>query len=257
MSRPPSVASISVHCPFMTPELRHWLSLDFSFVSFSCLGIFRGCPRPVPFHSFQFPLHVRVIFSVCPLHFPCVSLSFIASHFPTSPFVSSGFLLLCLPCSPPHSPCFHFFPLHVPSSSPSRPFQFPFVSLSFPLAFLPFCFLPSFPGTSCIFPSLPGIFPENNINTGFPTFSQKGYQTYRAFSRFSAKGGRKPEPAKSRQGIRALGPCFATPAPRRLCLVECHQQITAQYVKDPPFPSSALPPQTLAYQTWGGGCPLS
>ena len=63
-----------------------------------------------PFHSFQLPLHVPDIFSVCPCHFPCMSRSFVASHFPTSPVVPIGFI----------ANCFHFCPCHVP-----------FVSLSF------------------------------------------------------------------------------------------------------------------------------
>ena len=156
-------------------------------MSLSCLVIFRGCPWLVPFHSFQFPLHVPVIFSVCPLHCPCMSLSFIASHFPTSPFVSFGFLVLCLPCSPPSLPLFSLL-------SPSCPFQFPFMSLSVPLRFpfishcfpvmstfcplhvlaFPFISSPHFPALPCIFPSLPSIF--LNKKPGFPTFLQKGCQ---------------------------------------------------------------------------------
>ena len=46
------------------------------------------------------PLHVPDVFSVCPLHFPCVSRSFFASHFPTSPVVPIGFLVLCFPFIP-------------------------------------------------------------------------------------------------------------------------------------------------------------
>ena len=44
---------------------------------------------------------------------------------------------------------------------------------------------------------------------------------------------------KAGRGNRAWDPCFATPAPRRLRLVERHQ-IAARYVGDPPPPS---PPQ--------------
>ena len=133
-----------------------------------------------PFHSFQLPLPVPVILSVCPLHCPCVSRSFVASHFPTSPVVPIGFLVLCFPFIPPALPLFLFLFL-------SCPFQFPFVSLSFPLAFRS-CRLPissPFLALPCISPLLP-----------------------RVFSRFSAKGGRKPKPAKSRQGDSILGPLF-------------------------------------------------
>ena len=193
--------------------------LDFSFMSFSCLVIFRGCPRHVPFHSFQFPHHDPVIFSVCPLHFPCMSLSFIASHFPTSPFVSSGFLVLCLLCSPPSLPLFSFL-------SPSCPFQFPFRSLSVPLRF-PFispCFpvmstsrpphvlafplisSPHFPALPCIFPSLPGIFFKKKKKTHgcFPRFGKKDVKNTEFFQIFGKRGGRKPEPAKSRQSLGTL-----------------------------------------------------
>ena len=106
-----------------------------------------------PVHFFQLPLHVPVIFSVGPLHFPCMSRSFVASHFPTLLVVSIGFLVLCFPFIPPALPLFSFLSL-------SRPFQFPFVSLSFPLAFFS-CRLPisspHFLALPCISPLLPSI----------------------------------------------------------------------------------------------------
>ena len=98
-----------------------------------------------PFHSFQLPLHVPVIFSVCPLHFPCMSRSFVASHFPTSPVVPIGFLSFVSLSFPVRSPCFHFCPFqfllcpsHFPLLSCHVNFLFPpLMSLHF-LAF-PFC----------------------------------------------------------------------------------------------------------------------
>ena len=214
LSRSLPLFALQRHVPPELPLISPWFPLDFPFMSFSCIGFFGGCPRHVPFHSFQFPLHVRVIFSVCPLHCPCMSLSFIASHFPTSPFESFDFLVLCLPCSPPSLPCFSCL-------SPSCPFQFPFVSLSVPLCF-PFIspcfpvmstsrplhacislyFLHSFPCTSLHFPFAPRYFPVKN-NTCFPRFRKKDVKQHRVFQYFR---GRKPEPAKSRQGDSSLQP---------------------------------------------------
>ena len=77
----------------------------------------------------QLPLQVPDIFSVCPLHFPCMFRSFVASHFPTSPVVLIGVLVLRFPLSPPALSLFSFL-------SRACPFQFPFVSLSFPADFL-------------------------------------------------------------------------------------------------------------------------
>ena len=139
--------------------------------------------RSCPFHSFQLPLHVPDIFSVCPLHFPCMSRSCVASHFPTSPVVPIGFLVLCFPFIPPALPLFSFLSL-------SCPFQFPFVSLSFPVAFL-----------SCRRP-------------------------------ISGKRRQEAKPAKEPAGGIEPGTPFATPAPRRLRLVELHQ-IAARYVGPP------------------------
>ena len=87
---------MSGHCPFMTLNclLSTGFPLDFPFMSFS-----------------RFP------------HFPCMSRSFVASHFPTSPVVPIGFLVLCFPFIPPALPLFAFLSL-------SCPFQF---SFHFPL----------------------------------------------------------------------------------------------------------------------------
>ena len=51
---------------------------------------------------------------------------------------------------------------------------------------------------------------------------------------------------KAGRGNRAWDPCFATPAPRRLRLVERHQ-IAARYVGDPP------PPKTYVIDVGRGG----
>ena len=125
-----------------------------------------------PFHSFQLPLHVPDISSVCPCHFPCMSRSFVASHFLTSPVVPIGFIALCFPVIPPALPSFSFLSL-------SCPFQFPFVSLSFPVAFLA-CglFLPSFPCTSLHFPFAPQYSRQNTL------FFQR-FRKEQSFSRFS------------------------------------------------------------------------
>ena len=56
-----------------------------------------------------------------------------------------------------------------------------------------------------------------------------------------------PNQQRAGRGIRAWDPCFGTPAPRRLCLVERHQ-ITARYVLDPP-PN----PTSLTLDGLGGG----
>ena len=161
-----------------------------------------------PFHSFQLPRHVPGIFSVCPLHFPCMSRSFVASHFPTSPVVSIGFLVLCFPFIPPALPLFSFLSLSCPS-------QFSFVSLSFPLAFLP-CRLPisspHFLALACISPLLPSIFPQQT--RFFQRFRKKDIPDFRQKERGN------PNQQRAGRGIRAWDPCF-----ERLRLVERHQII--------------------------------
>ena len=118
------------------------------------------------FHAFQ-------------LCFPCMSRSFVASHFPTSPVMPLCFVSLSFPL---HSPCFHFCPLHVPCHVD---FLFPpLISLHF-LAF-PLC-SPIFPAKTR-FSSVCAI--RTSKNTEF----------------FLAKGGRNPKPAKSRQGESSLEP---------------------------------------------------
>ena len=157
-----------------------------------------------PFHACQLPLHVPDIFSVCPLHFPCMSRSFVASHFPTFPVVLIGFLVLCFPFIPPALPLFSFLSL-------ACPFQFPFVSLSVPAAFLS-CRLPisspHFLALPCISPLLPNISRKKH---GFSSVFAIRTSNNTEFSRFSAKGGRNPKAEKSRQGESSLGPLFRLP----------------------------------------------
>ena len=96
------------------------------------------------------------------------------------------------PCSsfPSHSPCTPLVFISVPCMSLSVPLCFPFISRCFPVMSTSY-FLSSFPCTSLHF-----------------AFSQLGRPKTQSFSRFSAKGGRNPKPAKSRQGESSLGPLF-------------------------------------------------
>ena len=162
-------------------------------------------------------------------------------HCRSFPYISLrvlwGFLVLCLPFSPPLTPpvCISF-----PFMSLSVPCRFPFISLccpvmstSCPLHVLayPFIFSPHFPALPRIFPSLPGFFPEKNKHVFSYVFAKMMSNT-QIFARFSAKGVRKARTSKEPGGDSSWDPCFATPAPRRLFLVERHQ-ITARYVGDP------------------------
>ena len=144
-----------------------------------------------PFHSFQLPLRVPVIFLVRPLHSPCMSRSFVASHCPTSPVVPIGFLV------PFHSPCIPLVFISVPFMSLSGHFCFPFISPCFPVSTS--YFLPSL-ALACISPLLP---PKKH---SFPSVFAKRTSKNTEFSRFSAKGDREPKPAKSWQGDSSLGP---------------------------------------------------
>ena len=127
-----------------------------------------------PLHCFQLPLHVPVIFSVCPLHFPCMSRSFVASQFPASRVVPIGCLVL--PYSfYLHSPCFHFCP-----SSPWFPFHFPLLSCHVDFLFPPLISLhflacplcsPAFPAKNTGFSSV--FAKRTSKNRVFPDFRQK------------------------------------------------------------------------------------
>ena len=205
-----------------------------------------------PFHSFQLPLHVPVIFSVCPLHFPCMSRSFGASHFPTSPVVPIGFIALCFPVIPPALPSFSLLSL-------SCPFQFPFVSLSFPVAFLT-CGLPisspHFLALPCISPLLlqkHRVFPDFSWHflafplaqyfpqksTVFPAFSQRGHPQTQSFFRKS-----KQETQTSKKPAGGIEP--GTPVLRHRLPFS---GTSSNHVGNPPTPL----PGPHIYKMWGGG----
>ena len=65
------------------------------------------------------------------------------------------------------------------------------------------------------------------VNTVFPAFAKRTSKNTE-FSRFSAKGCRKPKPAKKPAGGIEPGTPVLRPSPRRLRLVERHQ-IAARY----------------------------
>ena len=159
------------------------------------------CPRPF----LSIPFYVPVIFSVCPFHFPYMAFSFIASHFPTSPFASSGFLVLCLPFSLLAFISFPFISLSVALWCLFISPCFPIMSTSCPLHVLAFSFIsfPHFPVCPCIFPSLPGIFPEKQTQHVFSNVFAKGCKK-QSFPEFQQKEADTPEPAKSRQGDSSL-----------------------------------------------------
>ena len=141
-----------------------------------------------PFHSFQLPLHAPVMFSVCPLHFPCMFRSFVASHFPTSPVVSIGFLVLWFPFIPPALPLFSFLSL-------SCPFQFPFC-----FRFICPCFPPLISLHFLAFPLCSPAFSRKQKHRVSSVFAQRMSNNTEFFQ--------KPKPAKSRQGDSSLGPLF-------------------------------------------------
>ena len=148
------------------------------------------------------PPSCPVIFSECPLHFPCMSRSFVARHFPTSPVVPIGFLVLCFPFILPALPLFSLLSL-------SCPFQFPFVSLSFPVAFLS-CRLPisspHFLALSCIFPLLLSI--SRKKTRFFQRFCKGDVEKHRVFPDFRQKEVGNPNQQRAGRGIRAWDPFF-------------------------------------------------
>ena len=82
------------------------------------------------------------------------------------------------------------------------------------------------------FPFAPQYFPQKKH--GFSSVFAK--RTSKNIEFFQILGKRMQEAQASKKagrGNRAWDPCFATPAPRRLRLVERHQ-IAARYVGDPP-----------------------
>ena len=134
-------------------------------------------------------------------HFPCVFLSLpvISLHLHSCHLVSSSFASLSFPL---HSPCFHFFPLHVPFSSPSFPFPFPVLSchvVTLPPACpcIPFMSSPSFPRTSLRFPFARGSFPKKHNFSN--VFAERMSKTGVSKTRISKElaGGFKPGSPKT------------------------------------------------------------
>ena len=159
-----------------------------SFLRFPC------CPGHVPSIPFTSPFTPPVIFSVCPLHFPCpvLSLRGISLHLPSCRLVSLSFVSLSFPL---RSPCFHFCPFHVLFMSLSCPFHVPFSSPLFPFHFpllschVDFLFSPLISLHVLAFPFAPQYFPPKKT---------------RFFQRFR----KEDVPAKSRQGDSSLRPLF-------------------------------------------------
>ena len=173
-----------------------------------------------PFHSFQL-----VIFSVCPLHFPCMSRSFVASHLPSCRLVSLSFVSLSFPL---HSPCFHVCPFYVPFSSPLFLFHFPLLSCHFDFLF------PLISLHFLAFPLCSPVFPATKTRV-FQRFHKEDVQKDRVFPDFLQKEAGNLNPQRAGRGVRAWDHCFVTPAFRRLRLVQ-RRQISARYVLDTPTP---------------------
>ena len=102
---------------------------------------------------------------------------------------------------------------------------------------LPLC-SPVFPATNTVFSSV---------------FAKRTSKNIEFFQIFGKRMQEAQASKKAGRGNRAWDPCFATPAPRRLRLVERHQ-IAARYVGDPPPPS---PPKNVRNRRRAGGYPLS
>ena len=141
-----------------------------------------------PFHYFQLPLHVPVIFSVCPLC-RCESV----------PYISRRADWLPCPLFPFHSPCTPLVFISVPFMSLSVPLCFPFISRCF-LVMSTSYFLPSFPCTSLHLPCAPQHFPQKA--RFFQRFRKEDVHKNTEF--FQIFGERR----KSRQGDSSLGPLF-------------------------------------------------
>ena len=156
-----------------------------------------------------------------PLHFPCVSRSFVASHFPTSPGVPIGFLVLCVPFIPPALPWFASLSLSCPFQFPLCPFHFPLLSchVDFPI-----------PPLISLHFLAPQYFPKKS---GFySVFAKRTSKNTEFFQMFGKRRQEAQTSKRAGRGKRAWDPCFVTLAPRRLRLVERHQ-IAARYVGVP------------------------
>ena len=206
------------------------------------ISTFPVMSRSCPCQSFQLPLHVPDIFSVCPCHFPCMSRSFVASHFPTSPVVPIGFIALCFPVIPPA-----LVFISVTVTSLSVPLCFPFISRCFPDMWTSY-FLPYFLALPCSSPWLPSI--SHKITVFSSVFAKRTSKNTAFFPDFLQKQAGNPNQQKAGRGNR---PLFCDTAPRRLRLVERHQ-ITARYVGGETKPCVI---DVSWGRTKGGGYPLS
>ena len=84
----------------------------------------------------------------------------------------------------------------------------------------------------CTSPLLPSI--SRKKKHGFSSvFAKRTSKNIEFFQIFGKRMQEAQASKKAGRGNRAWDPCFATPAPRRLRLVERHQ-IAARYVGDPP-----------------------
>ena len=201
---------MSGHCPFMTLNclLTTGFPLDFP------------CPLHVSQHVLVLSPPLLSTPPSCPCHFLGMSASF-SMYVPFFRCQSFPYISCRCPCRlfPFDSLCTPLVFISVPFMSLSVPLCVPFISPCFPVMSTSY-FLPAFP--SWHFP------------TCSPAFSSKKHvfpQDVKKHRVFRQKGGRKPKPAKSRQGIRAWDRCFATLAPRRLRLVGRYE-VTARYVQD-------------------------
>ena len=99
------------------------------------------------------------------------------------------------------------------------------------------------------FPFAPQYFPQKKH--GFSSvFAKRTSKNIEFFQIFGKRMQEAQASKKAGRGNRAWDPCFATPAPRRLRLVERHQ-IAARYVGDPPPPPP--PPKTYVIDVGRGG----
>ena len=123
-----------------------------------------------------------------------------------------------------HSPCTPLVFISVPFMSLSVPLCFPFISPCFPAMstsyFLPFL---AFPLCSPVFPAK---------KHGFSSVFAKRTSTNTVFPDLRQKEAGNPNQQRAGRGIRAWDPCFATPAPWRLRLVERHQITARRAVRD-------------------------
>ena len=100
------------------------------------------------------------------------------------------------------------------------------------------------------FPFAPLYFPQKKH--GFSSvFAKRTFKNIEFFQIFGKRMQEAQASKKAGRGNRAWDPCFATPAPRRLRLVERHQ-IAARYVGDPP-PPPPPPQKTYVIDVGRGG----